>query len=214
MRRVARRSGRVLTMLVLILIVGALVAFLLIGERPVGHRATPRSRTKGEIDNLMMALTEYHNQFGAYPPGGVDLNDDGDLDDPGESFGSGKPPADPEHPNVVELQLRALCVKLPVENNTNTKGPYYSPNATGIDEAGRLIDVWGRPFRYLADGRRTTIDPETGFRLPGRVAKPGPVIWSLGPDGKQDPGNNNLDDDGDGKVDETDELVDDICSWN
>ncbi len=214
MRRVAGGGGNsLIPLLALFVLVLVVVGWLLLDiQGPRVH--TVVGRQKGELDNLMMALTEYHNQFAAYPPGGTDLNDDGDLDDPGESFGSGKPPSDPEHPNVAELQLRALCVKLPVENNTNTVGPYYSPNATGIDEAGRLIDVWDRPFRYLADGRRTKLDPATRKPLHGRVARREPVIWSVGPDGRQDPGNNNLDDDGDGRIDEPDELVDDICSWN
>ena len=46
-----------------------------------------------------------------------------------------------------------------------------------------------------------------------RVDK-GPVIWSIGEDGKQDPLNNNLDDDNNGKVDDSPELENDICSWN
>ncbi len=211
MRCVAARSGKVMTMLTVILILGTVVAFFLVG---VGTRhPVPGGRTRVEIDNLMMALTEYHNQFDAYPPGGTDLNDDGDLDDPGEDVGSGKPSADPAQSAVLELQLRMLCVKLPAENNTRTIGPYYSPSHAQI-VGGFLVDFFGFHYRYLADGRRTTINPETGFRLPGRIAKPGPVIWSVGPDGRQDPLNNNLDDDGDGKVDEPDELVDDICSWN
>jgi hypothetical protein len=44
-----------------------------------------------------------------------------------------------------------------------------------------------------------------GNRLPGRVER-GPVIWSVGADGQQDPGNNNLDDDADGYSD-TDETT-------
>jgi hypothetical protein len=179
-----------------------------------GRHSVPRARVKADIDNLMMALTEYHNQFAAYPPGGTDLNDDGDLDDPGEGLGCGRAPADPAKPRAAELQLRWLTVNIPIENNTRTVGPYYNPRLKDIDKAGRFVDIWGRALRYLPDGRRTTIDPGTGFRLPGRVTQPGPVIWSVGEDGRQDPGNNNRDDDGDGKVDDPKELVDDICSWN
>jgi hypothetical protein len=171
-----------------------------------------RLRTKVEIDRLTVALMEYYNDFGAYPPGGKDLNDDGDLDDPGEDFGSGKLPADPAHPTIFELQLRTLCVKLSVENGTRTVGPYCSPHPEQIVN-GALRDIYGNPLRYLADGRRSTLDPATGLRLPGRGWKAGPVVWSIGPDGKQDPRNNNLDDDYNGKVDDPPELEDDICSW-
>ncbi len=192
-----------------VLLVGAWLAY----EAFHGKHYVPRAATKTEIDSLTVAATEYFHEFAAYPPGGADLNDDGDLDDPGEDFGSGKPPADPRHPTVAELQLRALCVRLPVENGTRVDGPYYSPPHVQM-VGGSLADRFGNPYRYLADGRRTTLDPATGKPLASRVDRRQPVIWSIGPDGKQDPGNNNRDDDGDGKVDEDDELENDICSWN
>ena len=171
------------------------------------------ARTKAEIDTLMLALMEYDNEFFGHPPGGRDLNDDGDLDDAGEDFGSGKPPADPQHPTVFELQLRTVCVKLSVEGGNRFVGPYYLPKTSQVVN-GALVDAWGHPLRYLADGRRTTMDPATGRRPLSRVDRRMPILWSVGLDGKQDPGNNNLDDDNDGKVDEPDELKDDICSWN
>jgi len=76
------------------------------------------------------------------------------------------------------------------------------------------VDVFGALFRYLVDGRRKTIDPATGEPPMGRVLKRGPVIWSLGRDTTQDPRNDNLDNDGNGKVDDPGELADDIGSWH
>jgi hypothetical protein len=75
--------------------------------------------------------------------------------------------------------------------------------------------VWGTPYRYLADGRRTTLNQATGQRELSRITKKGPVIWSLGEDTTQDPQNDNLDNDPpNGKVDDPPELVSDLCSWN
>lgn len=39
-------------------------------------------------------------------------------------------------------------------------------------------------------------------------------IWSRGPDGVTDPNNNGLDDNNNGKVDEPEELIDDVVSWS
>ena len=214
MRRVARRSRNALIVVVVILIAAAMLAGLFYAGVKAARRQVNRAHTETTISSLMMALLEYHAEFDAYPPGGTDLNDDGDLDDPSEDMGSGRLPADPAHPTVFELRFRTLCVKLSVENNTRIVGPYYSLNPEDIDASGRLTDDWGQPFRYLADGRRTTLDPATGKRLASRVDRREPVIWSVGEDGRQDPGNNNRDDNGNGKVDEADELINDICSWN
>jgi len=208
-----KRLAQFLALLAAIAVIAMAVPMLLdlAGCHP--DRWPPDVRTKAEIDRMIMALTEYFNEFSAYPPGGVDLNDDGNLDDPGDSLGSGKVPADPAKPTIDELQLRAIAVKLPAQRSTRTVGPYYSPIHVRLRD-GAWVDLYGNPFRYLADGRRQTLDPATGKPLPGRVFRKGPVIWSVGPDGKQDPQNNNLNDDQDGKVDEPDEMEDDICSWH
>jgi len=68
------------------------------------------------------------------------------------------------------------------------------------------------------------VDSSTGMRMLSRIDRRAPVIWSLGEDGSavvkpgggygQDPQNDNLDNDGNGKVDDTQELINDICSWN
>jgi hypothetical protein len=94
-----------------------------------------------------------------------------------------------------------------------TVGPYYLPKQAQVVN-GQLCDRHGSPFRYLANGLRATVDPKTGKPRLSRIPSRGPVVWSVGPDRKQDPLNDNLDNNGDGKVDDPSELVDDICSWN
>jgi len=164
------------------------------------------------IDTLGLALLCYKEEFGYFPPGGLDSNDDGDTDDPGEKAGAGEPGGAPER-----RQLRVLCETIEVKNDRGiverTVGPYYNPRMLEIRN-GAVVDLFGNPLRYLADGRRKEIDPTTGKPLKGRVDKRTFVLWSVGPDGVQDAGNNNLDDDGDGAVDEPDEMHDDICSWH
>ena len=197
---------------VLVVTMTVVVGILFVARRQV-QRVPRKAITSDDIQNLMTALITYYGDFGAYPPGGMDLNDNGNLDDPGDDYGSGHIPADPAHPKATELQLRSLCSKFIIDNGTRTAGPWYAARPSQIDPQGRLCDTWGRPLRYLSDGRRKTTDPKTGQPLPGRVDRR-PVIWSVGPDGKQDPKNNNLDDNDDNKVDDPGELVDDICSWN
>ena len=204
-------------LLVVMAIIMVLAGFLLVGIS-AARRAVNRGKTKAEIDNMMMALTAYNNDFAAYPPGGTDTPPgDGVLDE----LGAGTMPADPLHPTPLELQLRTITVKLTIEGGNRTVGPYYSPNQTQIVKYA-LVDVFGFSFRYLADGRNPLLDAQ-GKRLAGRVEKRGPVLWSVGEDGVQDAHNDNIDDDNfdgvtdqrdNGKVDDSAELTNDICSWN
>jgi prepilin-type N-terminal cleavage/methylation domain-containing protein len=218
--RTKPRAFTLIELLVVIAIIGVLAGLLLTAIAGA-QRTVRRAKTKAEIDNMMMALTEYYNEFANYPPGGVDVGDDGFLDNnASDELGSGKPPADPLHPTIFEMQLRTITVKLdvqvdPVTHKPNrTVGPYYSINQLQVLN-GVLMDVFDNPYRYLADGRRTTLNPATGQRMRGRIDKPSPVIWSIGPDKKQGVQNDNLDNDNNGKVDDSKEDIgDDVCSWN
>ncbi len=205
-----RRGFSLIELLVVMTLILILTGLLMshITSIKIGAR---RAQTKAEIAKMMIALEEHLLDFDAYPPGGTDLNDDGDLDDPGEDLGSGKIAANPRKPTPAELQLRAIGTKLTLDGE-RVVGPYYSPHAVRIRD-GRMIDVFGSPFRYLADGRRTTPDPATGERMPGRVHERGPVIWSVGPDCTQDRENDHLDNNGDGKVDDKNETPNDVVSW-
>ena len=165
-----------------------------------GDRHPRPSRVRMEIQHLMTALTAYHDEFDAYPSGGIDLNGDGDLDDPGENRGAGRKDASPA--DASQLQLRAVTVRLPKDGGKSYTGPYYLTREDRVNADGQLTDRFGHPYRYLADGRPT-----------GRVGRRQPLIWSVAEDGRQDKRNNNLDDDGDGRVDEIDEVENDICSW-
>lgn len=211
--RTRRRGFTLIELLVVMTVMLMLAGLLMVGVKAAIVQAR-RTQTQAEIGRMMLALAEYFNEFDAYPPGGSDVADDGNLDDTaGDDLGAGKVPADPDNPTAVELQLRTLCVQLPVEGGIRTVGPYYTSDRANV-AGGALVDVFGSPFRYLADGRRTTFNPATGKRLPGRVLKRGPVIWSVAQDRTHDPLNNKVDDDANGKVDDRGELHDDLCGWN
>ncbi|HUU42243.1 MAG TPA: hypothetical protein VMX57_00600, partial [Planctomycetota bacterium] len=149
-----------------------------------------------------------------YPPGGVDVADDGNLfNTAGDKPGSGE-----VGDTIDKLQLRAICTELIIRdlngNEARRVGPYYNPNKVNIQN-GAIIDVFGNVLCYLADGRRFTPDPgNPGEILPGRVFERTYTLWSIAEDRTPDIANNNLDDDGNGKVDDPGELENDICSWH
>jgi len=200
---------------IVVVVGGVLLIGALLAARAKAKDFVRRAEMQYTIENLSVALEAYKTEFGVYPPGGVDADEDGDLDDPGDDLGSG---TDYSGNDATKLQLRAICTTLEIHDEQGevirTTGPFYSPSKVNIMN-GRLVDIWGNPLRYLADGRRVTMDPANpGERMPGRVAERTFTLWSVGKDGSQDPLNNNLDDNANGMVDEEDELEDDICSWH
>ena len=108
-----------------------------------------------------------------------------------------------------------------------------------------ILDPWNRPYIFDENYRwinspKNAVDPDVKIdklRYPDDldyvggwfIPKPGIGsgkryrrihgmfdIWSFGPNGKPDPGNNG-EDDSEPKndlVDETSELIDDVCSWH
>jgi len=212
MRRDVNRRGFTLIELLVVMGIVLVLAGMLLTGISAAKKYVARARTKAMIDSLGLALGAYKEEFGSFPPGGLDSNEDGDCDDGGENTGAGEPG------NTVDLmKLRAVCEELQFKNALGvverTVGPYYSPNKVNIKKGG-VHDVFGNPLRYLADGRRQKIDPTTGKPFIGRVYERTYVIWSIAEDRKHDPENNNLDDNNDGKVDDARELENDIGSWN
>ncbi len=216
------RGFTLIELLVVIAIIGVL-AGLLLAAVTGAQNAMRKARVKVEIDNMMMALTEYYNEFGTYPPGGTDVGGDGFLDNnASDDLGAGKLPLNSVDPAV--LQLRTILVALPMQvtaanpRGARTVGPYYTGSQVKVIN-GAICDVWDTPYRYLADGRKS--DPSTSQYVLGRVNKRGPIIWSLGADKRQEPtnasaqtGDDNEDNNADNKVDDPKEVGDDICSWN
>ena len=212
--RATSRGQRAFTLIELLVVMGIMLvlAGLLLGGIAAARKYVQRASTRAEIDRMMIALTEYFNEFSAYPPGGFDSIDDGNLDNnPTDELGAGKKPAQEDRPTAVELQLLTICTKLTIEDGNRTVGPYYVPRERRVVNYA-LTDVFGNAYRYLADGRRTSLDG--GVRAASRIHKRGPVLWSIAEDTRQDPDNDNEDNNDDGKVDDPRELENDICSWN
>ncbi len=76
----------------------------------------------------------------------------------------------------------------------------FTQDASRFDEAGRLLDPWGRPYRYHLRRPAPSQHPERlqdwnwdqarsrerSWSQAADVAAPFPYIWSLGPDGAAD----------------------------
>ena len=211
--RNCRRGFTLIELLVVISIILLLAGLLLTGVN-AARRYVQRSAVRMEIQHLMTALVAYNDEFNDYPPGGLDSKpENGNLDDDGDNMGCGTKNASED--DATELQLRAVTVRLAKDGGNSYVGPYYSPREHRINDDGQFVDRFGSPYRYLADGRRTDRDPETGLRMPSRVQGRKPVVWSVAEDLKQDLENDNEDDPDspNGKVDEMAELPNDICSW-
>ena len=175
--RVDRRGFTLIELLVVMGIIITLASMLLVGIS-AARKYVQRASTKTMIDNLGMALQAYKTEFGVYPPGGVDVADDGNLfNTAGDDPGAGKPGTTPDL-----MQLRTVCAELIIRdihgNEARRVGPYYNPNKINVRN-GALIDVFGNVLCYLTDGRRVTIDPGTGEPFVGRVYERIYTLWSI-----------------------------------
>ncbi len=213
----SRKQGfTLIELLVVMSIIMVLASMLLLGIN-AARQAFRRAQCQTEISQMMMAVTQYDTDFGAPPPSGEDSDDNGKISNAGTGIinhGEAWPAGwtSNEHPLV-----RCLTKEQELKDSNNvvlrTYAPIYEKGKTKAvtDSSGEfvyLVDPYGNPYRYLSDGRRKD-------RALSRVTKPSVVIWSVGLDGLPDPENDQLDNDPqDGRVDDTKELVDDICSWN
>ena len=226
MKKPRSRGFTLIELLVVLVIIMVLAGMLMVGVQAAQEQAR-KVKVRTLISGLMLGLDHYHTEFRRYPPGGYDGNKNGNLTDPGDDRGSGTDPStwmDQENPGIEKLQLRGVCWLLQRKDKDGkvigTSGPYFNPNDVEI-KFGGISDAWGEALCYLADGSSPTYNATTGIPNPGRVYGNKPVIWSLGPDRVHDwdsknerKRNDNIDGDGNGKVDDFDELYDDICSWN
>ena len=81
-----RRFGLVALLIVCLGIAAVIVVLRLLRDIEDADDYVRRARSRAEIERMMLALMEYFNEFSDYPPGGMDLDDDGDLDDAGEDL--------------------------------------------------------------------------------------------------------------------------------
>lgn len=211
-----RKQGfTLIELLVVMSIIMVLASMLLLGIN-AARQAMKRAQTQTEITNLMTAVSQYYTDLAQYPPSGTDTGDTGKLGDAvsgimnhSKAWPAGW--ANNEHPLV-----RCLTEDQLLDGGLRTYSALFPGGKKKLvtDNAGSytyLLDPYGNPYRYVQDGRRSD-------RALSRVSKPEPILWSAGLDGLEDPLNDqeDLDSGGkqDGRVDDSKELHDDICSWN
>ncbi len=207
-----RRKGFTLIELLVVMSIIMVLAGMLMAGISVAKKAIMRARCETEIKTVMMMLRQYENDLGAFPPSGIDIDNNGKISNPAtgkmihaQAWPSGW--TDNEHPLV-----KYLTQNQELDGGLRTYEALYAKGRTKSisDNVGTyvyFVDWYGNPYRYLSDGRR----PD---RALSRVNKRGPVLWSAGLDGLPDPDNNQEDDaPQDGKVDDRKEMHDDLCSW-
>ncbi len=143
------------------------------------------SKTKAIINRIELALSAYEHFWGFYPPGGASTN----LNDPA----------------AAKTLYEYLCEPVPAVD-TFGRGPapaFIEPKGgetTVLSGDNIFVDGWKQPLYVY-------------------TANPGPLvhnrnacdIYSKGPDLVLQV--NDTDDDGDGAIDEADEIQDDFTNW-
>lgn len=187
----ARRGLTLIELLVVMFIMAILMAFIAVVLMNIGSE--PRKRKAlADIAKMSMALSEYWNRFGEYPPDtgyGLDME--------------GARPVYAKRVRGVFVSVptydpgglwRYLCRRVLDPTTGEFVGPFLDewpqsqlrPYNDPFDAAGRpssryLIDPWGNPYGFIGDKRRVLHNPGSFD------------IFSAGPDGLT-ACNNQLDD--------------------
>lgn len=204
------RAGFTLVELLVAIAIIAILSGLLLAAVGSARRASAAKATKAVIERLKLACESYAADFGDYPPSSLDA-----LGKRGNGVNEG-----------AEALVRCLSTKrekgpyvaFEDKDLANTDGDSMPPpdpteSSLASRELFEAVDAWGNPLiyvhhrDYLATGNRLSrYEPAAGERFEVKVRPSGKtgqfpgvtsfVIWSAGPDGKNE--------DGEG---------DDVCSW-
>jgi prepilin-type N-terminal cleavage/methylation domain-containing protein len=204
----SRRRGFTLVEMLAVLAIVAVLAGMIFPAVQLARRRASEKAAKATIERLKLALEQYANDFGDYPP--TSLSELG-VKTNGVNEGN-------------ESLVRCLSTR-------RERGPYFvfeekdlanldqdrltsDPTGSTIEskELFEIVDPWGNPYVYfhnrdyrggsklerymLATGERTSCKPHPNARTGQYPAVSSFVIWSVGPDGKNE--------DGEG---------DDVASW-
>jgi prepilin-type N-terminal cleavage/methylation domain-containing protein len=213
-----KRGFTLIELLVVMSIIMVLASMLLLGIN-AARQAFKRAQCQTEINQVMLAITQYETDFGTVPPSGTDTDNNGRLSSNMGIVTHLKAWPSPWTSNKHPL-VKCLVENQDIKDSSGTvvrtyAGLYPKGKTKSVtDSSGDyvyMVDPYGNPYRYLADGRR----PD---RAASRVNKREPIMWSAGLDGLEDPLDDQVDRDAggnaDGKVDDVKELLDDLCSWN
>lgn len=201
----ARTCGVTLIELLVVLAIIAILMALLVPVISSIRRKAQIRATETLIASLTTALNRYYSDFDEFP-----------ASTPDYAATASTPSATKLAGPAPDAHALYLCLNGTKGDGFDLNAHHYGPYLKGVpkenlrsDANGTvLIDAWGRPLSYLncqahlqASGAANLCHNKTFD------------IYSIGPDGHKDPLNDDIDNNGDGRVDESAELVDDITNW-
>jgi len=160
--RPRRNAGfTLMELMIVISIISLLVALTVGGIIGYGYRLAREAAAGGTIQQFALALNQYYNDCGRYPPTPDDRTQNasvyavltGDLDNDGEYS--------PEKGKDIPTTHRSW------------RRPYMRIDRKRSDAMGNLLDPWGKPYRYFEN------EHEAPKCL---VNKKSFLLYSLGPD--------------------------------
>ena len=166
MKHTCQKGFTLIEILVVISVIGIL-STLSVGVATVAKARIKTSAAEAVINRLEIALSQYRNDFGCYPPTGNDPKDNsimigcltGDLNGDGKYTGDeGDIPS----------------------NHPRWKKPYILIDKSFPVRAGQLMDPWDVPYRYWENQRECPRCPYNGNMY---------LLYSCGPDNKATEGN-------------------------
>jgi len=197
-----------LELLLVISIIGLLVGILLPVLSAVKKRGQIRA-TQPLIAGISSALNQYYADFDEYPPSTPDYPASGRI--PSVTKLSG-PATEPD--SLYKYLNGPDGEGFTITNSAGSR--HYGPYMKGLPKENLSIsgtqtivtDSWHHPLVFLNCKAHLLANGD-----PSLCHNRDFDIYSVGPDGMRDPLNDDKDNNGDGRVDEAAELVDDLTNW-
>jgi prepilin-type N-terminal cleavage/methylation domain-containing protein/prepilin-type processing-associated H-X9-DG protein len=164
-RKPSRFGFTLIELLVVIAIIAVLIALLLPAVQ-AAREAARRAQCTNNLKQVGLAMHNYHDQFGSYPPGGITATG---LSSPTEF-------ANPWDARANELGFRAMILPQ-MEGNPVYNAVNMMLNPTAVNN-GQLFTAWNTVFTsWLCPS-----DPKNGNgRVPNGYAGVGDAVGNWGP---------------------------------
>lgn len=155
-----------LVKIAIVVCVVLLLASFLMPIVPHGHCLPGKALAVGMLNNLLVAIADYHRDNGVYPPD----SGDGDLDKCSETLYFYLVGCDVDSPNK-ELRERLRRERM----NAKVYFDFKKELLKDYDGDGRweAVDAWGKPWLYVFTSPHPPFHRKTTYDL-----------YSVGPDGK------------------------------